>query len=159
MGVAEDFPKFRDNYNISSELVSSISYRYKRITRQLNHDFWGTESETAHSLYVGSYGRDTSAKNVSDIDMIFFLPIVNFTKYNDYQNNGPSALLQAVKTSIRNTYPTSESYGDGQVVVINFNDKIKFEILPVFELTANESLLYPNANVGAPGRPATLALR
>jgi hypothetical protein len=64
MGVAEDFSTFKDNYNITADLISSISYRYRRITRQLNKDFWNTESETAHSLYVGSYGRDTAAKGV-----------------------------------------------------------------------------------------------
>ena len=40
MGVAEDFSTFKDNYNITSELITSISYRYKRITKQLNKDFW-----------------------------------------------------------------------------------------------------------------------
>ena len=55
MGVGEDFSTFKDNYQISSELIGSISYRYKRITRQLNTDFWNNNSETSHSLYVGSY--------------------------------------------------------------------------------------------------------
>lgn len=62
MGVGEDFSTFRDNYQITIDLISSISYRYKRITKQLNKDFWNTVSDTAHSLYVGSYGRDTAAK-------------------------------------------------------------------------------------------------
>jgi hypothetical protein len=61
MGVGEDFSIFKDNYNITTDLISSISNRYKRITRQLNTDFWNTDSDTAHSLYVGSYGRDTAA--------------------------------------------------------------------------------------------------
>jgi hypothetical protein len=39
MGVGENFAKFKDSYNIGSELISSISYRYSRITRQLNKDF------------------------------------------------------------------------------------------------------------------------
>jgi hypothetical protein len=32
MGVAEDFATFKDNYNISADLIGSISYRYKRIS-------------------------------------------------------------------------------------------------------------------------------
>lgn len=64
MGVSENFRAFRANYLIPSTTVSNISYRYKRITKQLNKDFWGSESETAHSLYVGSYGRDTAANGV-----------------------------------------------------------------------------------------------
>jgi hypothetical protein len=68
MGVGEDFEKFKDNHNIT-ELISSISATYKWITRQLNTDFWNTNSETAHGLYVGSYGRDTAAKGISDLDI------------------------------------------------------------------------------------------
>jgi len=40
MGVGEDFSAFKDNYNIGTDLIGSISYRYKRFTRQLNTDFW-----------------------------------------------------------------------------------------------------------------------
>jgi hypothetical protein len=148
MGVAEDFTTFKDNYQISSDLISSISTRYKRITRQLNTDFWNTNSETSHSLYVGSYGRDTAAKGLSDLDIAFILPNAEYHKYNAYQTNGQSALLQAVKKSIQKTYSTSESFGDGQVVVITFTDNLKFEILPVFENTNSDSFTYPNANNG-----------
>src|SRR5258708_18619612 len=81
MGVGEDFSTFKDNYQISSELIGSISYRYKRITRQLNTDFWNTNSETSHSLYVGSYGRDTAARGLSDLDIAFILPNSEYHKY------------------------------------------------------------------------------
>ena len=148
MGVGDDFSKFCDNYQITAELISSISYRYKRITKQLNKDFWNTDSDTSHSLYVGSYGRDTAAKGISDLDVAFVLPYSVYEKYRDYKGNGQSALLQAVKISIQNTYPTSESFGDGQVVVISFDDNLIFEILPVFENKDAESWTYPNANNG-----------
>lgn len=148
MGVGEDFAVFKDNYQIPSELISSISYRYRRITRQLNTDFWNTGSETAHSLYVGSYGRDTASKGISDLDIAFVLPYAEYQKYSAYQGNGQSALLQAVKRSIQKTYRTSESFGDGQVVVITFTDGVTFEVLPVFENEDGSSWTYPNANSG-----------
>ena len=130
MGVAENFRAFRNNYLIPGPKVADISYRYKRITRQLNRDFWSTESETAHSLYVGSYGRDTAANGVSDLDVAFTLPNAVYHQYHRHQGNGQSALLQAVRTSIQNTYSSSYAGGDGQVVAINFTDGIRFEILP-----------------------------
>jgi hypothetical protein len=148
MGVGEDFATFKDNYNITTELIGSISYRYKRITKQLNKDFWNTDSDTAHSLYVGSYGRDTAAKGVSDLDVAFELPNALYHQYNAHQVNGQSALLQAVKKSMQNTYPTSEAAGDGQVVLVSFTDDIKFEVLPVFENKDKESFTYPNSNSG-----------
>ncbi len=148
MGVADDFSIFRNKYNIDSETISSISYRYRRITRQLNYDFWGSSSETEHSLYVGSYGRDTAARGLSDLDIGFILPSSVYTQYNLYIGNGQSALLQAVKRSIQKTYSTSESFGDGQVVVINFQDGITFEVLPAFMNKDGISWTYPNANNG-----------
>jgi hypothetical protein len=133
---------------ITSELITAISYRYKRITKQLNKDFWNTDSDTSHSLYVGSYGRDTAAKGVSDLDVAFILPVALYHQYNNHVGNGQSALLQAVKRSMQNTYPTSEPAGDGQVVVVSFTDGIKYEVLPVFETTDGESWTFPNSNNG-----------
>jgi hypothetical protein len=147
MGVAEDFQKFRARYLIPQETISSISYRYRRITRQLNRDFWNTDSEVAHSQYVGSYGRDTAARGISDLDVAFRLPAEVYYTYNSYTSNGQSALLQTVKASIQKTYRTSESFGDGQVVVINFDDNIRFEILPVFD-NRSGTWTYPDANSG-----------
>ncbi|WP_443606833.1 hypothetical protein [Alistipes putredinis] len=37
-----------------------------------------------------------------------------------------------MKNAILQTYPNSDIHGDGQVVVINFSDGIKFEVLPAF---------------------------
>jgi hypothetical protein len=56
MSVADWFSTFHSNLAITNE--GDISYRYKRITQRLNTDFRETSSETANSIYVGSYGRD-----------------------------------------------------------------------------------------------------
>lgn len=151
MGVGEDFQAFKDNYNIGTDLIGSISYRYKRITGQLNKDFWSTDSDTAHSRYVGSYGRDTAAKGISDLDMGFQLPYSEYEKYNSYKGNGQSALLQAVRTSVQRTYPSSSVGGDGQVVVVSFTDGITFEILPYF-INKDRSWTFPDSNDGGKWR-------
>lgn len=151
VNVADDFRAFRSNYLIPAGTVSTISYRYKRITRQLNTDFWNTISEDAHSLYVGSYGRDTASKGVSDLDVAFQLPYGVYEKYDAYQTNGQSALLQAVKNSIQKTYSTSQVGGDGQVVVIVFDDGIRFEILPYF-VNKDDSFTFADSNGGGSWR-------
>jgi tRNA nucleotidyltransferase (CCA-adding enzyme) len=95
MSPANWFNSFCDNLKITNEI--GISLRYKAITRRLNKDFWQTESETAHSLYVGSYGRNTATGGFSDLDMIMQLPYSVYLQHNSYSSNGQSALLQAVK--------------------------------------------------------------
>lgn len=117
---------------ISSEQHSDISYRYERITRAINREFWDSESVTAHSFYVGSYGRGT-AIDTSDIDILMELPRDMYNQYDAHKGNGQSRLLQTVKNAILETFPHSDVRGDGQVVVVNFTDGIKFEILPAFK--------------------------
>ena len=56
MGLADWFSTFCGNLQISDG--GTISSRYKAITRRLNKDFWDTESETCHSLYVGICPRN-----------------------------------------------------------------------------------------------------
>jgi len=79
--------------------------------------------------------------------MIFVLPYETYVKYNNYQGNGQSALLQAVRNSILKTYSSSNVGADGQVVVVPFTDGITFEVVPAFT-NKDDSFTYPNANNG-----------
>lgn len=145
MRVADWFRSFCSNIQVQDG--GMISMRYKRITRQLNTDFWNTTSDTSHSLYVGSYGRNTAIKGFSDLDVIFQLPTSLYGKYNNYSCNGQSALLNVVKTSIKKTYSTTRMRADGLVIVVPFTDGMKFEIMPVF-LNTDDSYKYPDSNNG-----------
>ncbi len=145
MGLANWFESFCSNIQVQDG--GTISTRYKNITKRLNADFWGTNSDTLNSLYVGSYGRNTATQGFSDLDIVFQLPISVYEKYNNYSVNGQSALLQAIKLSIGQTYSTTSIRADGQVVVIPFTDGISFEVVPVF-LNENGSFTYPDANNG-----------
>jgi len=149
MGVGEDFQGFCSNLTINNR--STISSRYKAITKRLNLDFWDSASDMTHSLYVGSYGRGTAIRGFSDLDMIFYLPYSYYQKYNRYVHNGQSPMLQDVKKSLQKTYSTTDVGGDGQVVVINFTDGITFEAVPAF-INEDGSYTYPDSNDGGQWR-------
>jgi len=145
MSVSNWFSDFCSNIKIKN--ADSISRRYKAITRRLNTDFWETNSDTSHSLYVGSYGRNTAIGGFSDLDMIFRLPYSMYEQYDDYNGNGQSALLQAVRTSIKKTYSVTNVGADGQVVLVPFDDGLTFEVVPAF-INKNNSYTYPDSNNG-----------
>lgn len=145
MALADWFATFCSSVQIRDG--GTIATRYANITRRLNTDFWTTTSDTSHSLYVGSYGRNTAIAGFSDVDMIFQLPYSEYVRYNNYTGNGQSALLQAVKTSIEKTYATTSIRADGQVILVPFADGITFEVVPAFE-NENGSFTFPNANNG-----------
>jgi len=112
MGLADWFTTFCGNIQIDDS-EGTISGRYKLITQRLNTDFWSTTSDTSHSLYVGSYGRNTATHGFSDLDMLFQLPYYVYKQYDGYLGNGQSALLQSVKNSIEKTYSKTSIKADG----------------------------------------------
>jgi len=147
MSVSNWFHTFCNNLTMSDSVVDNVSNRYKQITKRINLDYWDSDSETKHSLLVGSYGRGTAIK-VSDIDVIVQLPYSTYEKFNKYTVNGQSALIQEVKTVLQKTYSTSYIRGDGQVIKIDFADGICYEIVPGFINKDSESYTYPDTNSG-----------
>lgn len=129
---------------------SLISQRYHKIIKAINQEFWNSNSDQLHGLYVGSYGRGT-AISTSDIDILVELPRFEYYHYDRLKGNGQSRLLQVIKNCILTPYPRSSIHGDGQVVVIQFSDGMKFEILPAFKETdycGHVSYVYPDSNMG-----------
>jgi tRNA nucleotidyltransferase (CCA-adding enzyme) len=102
MGLADWFQSFCSELQVGK--AEAISRRYHAITKRLNTDFWDTDSDVSHGLYVGSYGRNTAIDTVSDIDMIFQLSYSIYQQYDAHEGNGQSSLLQAVRASIKETY-------------------------------------------------------
>lgn len=147
MSVADWFSTFCDNLLISNDDVDTIRLRYHQITKRINLEYYSTLSDTEHSLYIGSYGRDTEIYT-SDIDMLVQLPYSTYAKFDAYVSNGQSSLLQEVKAALAKTYSITNLKGDGQIISLPFSDGINFEVLPAFINKDNSSFTYPNSNSG-----------
>jgi hypothetical protein len=146
MSVADWFNTFCNHIRIDSNDNSTIITRYHQITKRINLDYYDAPSDTAHSLYIGSYGRDTEIYT-SDIDMLVQLPYATYEKFNKYSDNGQSALIQEVKNVLTKTYSVTNLKGDGQIISLPFQDGINFEVLPAF-INKDGSYTYPNSNNG-----------
>lgn len=146
MSIAEKFQKFCTALRMPTTVVNTVQMRYRQITQRLNLDFYGWDSDTLNTIYVGSYGRGT-AIHISDIDVLFKMPQGSYTRYSNYVYNGQSQLLQDLRTSLLRTYSSSAIKGDGQVTDIFFSDGMKFEIVPGIEMT-DDTFRYPDSNDG-----------
>jgi predicted nucleotidyltransferase len=149
------YPVKKHGEIISQDTRSLISKRYKTVTKAVNQTFWNSSSEISNSLYVGSYGRGT-AVDESDIDILVELPKSEYERYDVYTGNGQSRLLQALKSALQTPCPRSNIKADGQVVKIDFNDGMKFEVLPTFRNTNwwgdwDGTYSYPDTNMGGTG--------
>lgn len=151
MGVGEWFSGFCSSLRINGEKRTSIANRTARIVGRLNYDLRGLNSDAAYRFYVGSYGRSTAIPSVSDVDLLYELPYSLYQRFHGHAGNGQSALLGLIKNSIRKTYNVSDMAGDGQVVVINFTDSVRFEVLPAF-VNNDGSYTFADSNNGGSWR-------
>lgn len=141
MTVKEMFEEFLANLGIDNK--EQISGRYGEITCCLNQNYRDSDSKTSYSLQVGSYGRYTAIRGISDLDMIYMMPKSQWDRFKDGRQ---SALLQEVKKTIKERYPRTEMRGDGQVVVVSF-DNHQVEVVPAFE-QEDGNFKYPDTNNG-----------
>lgn len=145
MALQTDFQTFFND--IELDCFENIKTTVAEITKKLNKEYYGLEQdESSHMTIVGSVGRHTAIRSVSDIDLIFDLSPELFTQFNNHETNGQSNLLQDVKNKLRTRYSRTELKGDGQVVVIGF-ENYTVELVPAFK-QSDGSFKYPDANDG-----------
>lgn len=142
MSIADAFTQFLDNLAIDN--ASTISSRYEEITSSLNKKFRDTESKISNSLQVGSYGRWTAIKGISDLDMLYIVPTGQWDSYN--KDGGQSKLLSDTAAAIRARYPTTDIRVDRLVVAAVYS-KFRVEAQPVFE-QVDGSFKYPDTYYG-----------
>ena len=117
------------------------------IAKKLNKNYYNLDSDkTSHMYIVGSVGRETAIKGVSDLDILFDLPVEVFKRFDAYKEKKQSSLLQEVKNILKERYPNTDISGDGQVVVIKFN-KYTVELVPGFK-QSDDRFKYPDTNNG-----------
>lgn len=146
MNLSNEFEKFCSDIQISDYERNKWETRIQRITKRLNKTYYDNDSLDENMLIVGSIGRNTSIHQVSDWDCIFDLPNSVYRKFDKYDCNGQSHLLQEIKKEILKTYSSTDIKGDGQVVVISFTDGV-LELVPGFKQN-DESYKYPNSKNG-----------
>ncbi len=124
--------------NLVIDNRTKISGRYGRITAALNRKFRDTGSTTANSIQIGSYGRRTGIRGLSDLDMIYILPKGEW----DRLKNDQYKALAETKAAIEATYPSTSIIVDRLVVVVSFESYV-IEVQPCFEQD-DGSFLYPD---------------
>lgn len=135
------FSEFLGNLVIQNS--ETISLRYGELTAALNKQFRDTESKTANTLQVGSFGRRTGINGISDLDMLYIMPK---GKWDTYKDGKQLKLLQDAKDAIKARYPSSKVKVDRLVVTVTYTN-FHVEVQPVFEQD-DGSFKYPDTKSG-----------
>jgi len=132
-GVTARFRQFHNNLTLTPDQIADGTTKHRGVRQCLNHHYYDSGSETANSLLVGSWGKETRVRPPRDVDVLFVLPSTVYQRFQSYIGNRQSALLQEVNGVLENTYLSTTMRGDGQVVVVKF-DTINVEVVPAFAL-------------------------
>lgn len=133
MGTAGRFRRFVVNISATSDELSNANRRAQSAARALFSNYYPGDYDSTKCVVIGSYGKGTEVRPARDVDTLFLLPNSVFTRFNAHAGNGQSALLQEVRAIMQRRYPTTDRIrGDGQVVVIEFLDGHKVEVLPAW---------------------------
>lgn len=147
IGVRPRFKQF------NSELALTPLQRTDGLTKSggvvgcLNQHYYGSESRTDHSFFIGSWGKNTAGRPPRDVDLYFVLPVDVYYRFERYIWNKQSALLQEVKGVLTETYPDTDMSGDGQIVLVNFGS-YNVEVVPAFPLTNGNYWICDTSNGG-----------
>ena len=131
MDTSEIFDGLLTNLKVGDK-VTTIRSRRDEITKALNKNFRSKDACVDYKLMIGSFGRHTAIKSVSDLDMIFILPSELRDDYSDA--NGPRRVLERVRNVLSVRYPNTDIRVDQCVVRVMFaSNAFKFEVQPAFE--------------------------
>ena len=134
MTVSQRFDKFLSNIALTEDQVNDGIVKHAGVRKCLNSHYYNTASESANSILVGSWGKQTRVRPPRDIDVLFALPYSVYQRYEGKTGNKQSQLLQEVKSVLSRTYSTTKMRADGQVVVVPFAS-YAVEVVPAFKLT------------------------
>ena len=141
MKTSEIFDALLTNLKVGGS-AAMVASRRDEITKALNKDFRSKDGCTDYKLRVGSYGRHTAIKGVSDLDLIFILPPGIRVNYDG--DTGPRRVLERVRDDMRARYSNTDIRVDQCVVRVQFkNSAFKFDVQPAFE-NSDGSFDYPD---------------
>lgn len=148
LSVSSRFNSFLENISQTSTQKSAGADRRARVVRTLNLHYWGLNSETSNSKYVGSWGKFTRVRPPRDVDVLFELPKSIYDKYQNRAGNKQSQLLQEVKNVLVAEFPNTDIRGDGPVVKVPFSS-YNVELVPAFLLNTGQYWVCMTSNGGS----------
>jgi len=133
IGVRPRFTQFNHELTLTPLQRTDGLIKAGGVVGSLNRRYYGSNSRTDNSFFIGSWSKDTAGRPPRDVDLYFVLPVEVYYRFEQHCWNKQSALLQEVKGVLAETYPDTDMSGDGQIVLVNFGS-YNVEVVPAFLL-------------------------
>lgn len=148
MGTSSPFDQFLSNIRLTAGDREDAKQKYDGVAGKLHSHYYSSTYTGSSKLLIGSYGKGTAVRPPRDVDILFLMPHEQYARFDSYSGNGQSALLQEIKSVLQERYPTTDKIrGDGQVVVVPFQNGHTVEVLPAWT-SRNGKYIIPNTHDG-----------
>jgi len=143
------------HFNLLLRRIKLTKVQNKDLETKMNgvasclHDvYYDSKYDGSTKYLIGSVGKKTNIRPPKDIDILFKIPKSTFERFREYKENGPSALLQEIRSKLDERYPVTEKHGWVKVVAVEFSEgKHNVEVLPAFEREDGKFVI-PNSKDG-----------
>lgn len=140
MSTSDRFDRFMARVSLTPSERLEARTRVDGVASKLHERYYPSKTyDGSTKLLIGSHGKRTRVRPPRDVDMIFMLPLIEFTRYNNYAGNGQSQLLQDVRRTLALRYPNTAISGNGRVVDVNFTTGHSVQVVPGFAVKPNFS--------------------
>ncbi len=142
MDLADKFRLFLNHLRIDNQEV--INGRCREIIRLVNLEYWKIKSDTRNLHYLGSYGRETAIKGLSNINILVLLPYQVYQQIAARPGNLQETLLLKLRDTVKKNYPDTV-VDEQKCLLVPFPDGMKIEIIPGFNPPQKSNIIYPEA--------------
>jgi len=146
--VIPHFQTFLANLELKPDERADAETKADGVARCLWKKFWLGPFNSRCYVKVGSYGKQTAVRPPSDLDMLFILPVSEYTRIEALQGNKQSQLLRQVKETLQDSYPNTDLSADGQIVLAPFQT-YSVEVVPAFNWDGTSYVTANTANNGS----------
>ena len=150
--MESNFKEFCENIRLTQKQNEDAKTKYSGVCKTLHKYYYESTYDEKTKFLFGSYKTKTNIRpldEMQDVDVLFQIPQETFDKFDNYEINGQSALLQEIKDVLKETYSTTDKISVwGKVVLVKMADNThNVEVLPAKE-KENGTFTIPNSSDG-----------
>ncbi len=148
----KEFKTFIESITLTSTQNEDAKNKYIGVCKKLYSKYYSGDYDDGKKFLFGSYKTKTNIRPLTkdqDVDILFKIPKDVFDRFDAYESNGQSALLQEIRTTLQEKYTTTDTIKAwGKVVLVQFSDNHhNVELLPALE-QEDKTFLIPNSENG-----------
>lgn len=131
MSVAKRFEQLLENLSLTALQVDNGFRARQSVVRVLNAHYYSQASDTANSIFIGSWAKGTRIRPPRDVDVQYFLPTAVRVRFDQRAGNQQSQLLQEVRGVLLRHFTQTAIKGDGPTVLVPLTAFL-VELVPSF---------------------------